>query len=525
MRTIGNPLPQEADTQANRIAVATLVAELRERAARIALGGPETARAAHLTSGKLLPRERIERLLDPGTAFLEIGQFAAWDLYAPAEVPAAGLVTGIGRVEGRLVMLVANDATVDGGACYPLTVKKYLRAQEIAWQSRLPCIYLVDSVGTSPDYQDELFPDRDHFGRMLFNQAQMSAAGILQIAAVMGNCTAANAYVPTMADQSIIVRNQGAVFLTTPSMVKAATGESIPAEELGGGDVHARSGAVDHLAHDEGHALELVRRAISTLPRTTLPAREPIAPPRFDPTELDALAPADTKYPTDVVEIIARIVDDSRFDSFRPLYGETLVCGFAHIEGLQVGILANNGILFPESAIKGAQFIELCEKHRIPLLFMQNTIGFSMGRRFENAGIAKAGAELLRAVATATVPRLTLIIGGSHGAANYAMCGRAYDPRFLWIWPTARVSMMGSEQAATILAQLQPESFATALAEETFKTRIRAQYEHQGSPYYASARLWDDGIIAPADTRTVLGLSLAAALNTPLANAPQGHAH
>ncbi|WP_194743482.1 carboxyl transferase domain-containing protein [Thermaurantiacus tibetensis] len=516
MGRIGTPVTDDADARANRAAMQALVAELRARAAEVALGGPEQARARHVARGKLLPRERVERLLDPGTAFLEIGQFAAWDVYED-EVPAAGLIAGVGQVEGRLVMIVANDATVKGGTYYPLTVKKHLRAQEIARENRLPCIYLVDSGGAFLPRQDEVFPDRDHFGRIFYNQATLSAAGIPQIAAVMGSCTAGGAYVPAMADEAVIVRNQGTIFLGGPPLVKAATGEEVSAEELGGGDVHARvSGVVDHLAADDVHALELVRRIVATCPRGETPDRAPPRPPRFPAEDLHALTPVDTRHPVDVHEVIARIVDDSAFDTFKPLYGPTLVCGFAHIEGLRVGILANNGILFSESAQKGAHFIELCCQRKIPLLFLQNISGFMVGRSYENEGIAKHGAKLVTAVATAAVPKVTVVIGGSFGAGNYGMCGRAYSPRFLWMWPNARISVMGGEQAARVLATVKSGGFASADEEEAFMAPIRAQYERQGNPFYASARLWDDGIIAPEDTRRVVALSLAVALNQPI---------
>jgi 3-methylcrotonyl-CoA carboxylase beta subunit len=516
MPFIGTALSEDADAARNRAAMAELVAELRARAATVALGGPEASRQRHVARGKLLPRERVERLLDPSTAFLEIGQFAAHDVYGE-EVPAAGLIAGVGQVAGRLAMVVANDPTVKGGSYYPLTVKKHLRAQEIATQNRLPCIYLVDSGGANLPRQDEVFPDREHFGRIFFNQANMSAAGIAQIAAVMGSCTAGGAYVPAMADQSIIVRNQGTIFLGGPPLVKAATGEDVTAEELGGGDVHARlSGVVDHLAEDDAHALALARAAMATVPPGEAPARAPVEPPRFPAEDLHALVPVDTRHPTDVHEIIARLVDGSRFDEFKPLYGATLVTGFAHIEGLQLGIIANNGILFSESAQKGAHFIELCCQRRIPLLFLQNISGFMVGKAYENEGIAKHGAKLVTAVATAGVPKITVVIGGSFGAGNYGMCGRAYSPRFLWMWPNARISVMGGEQAASVLATVKSGGFANAAEEEAFKAPIRARYEAQGSPYYASARLWDDGIIAPEDTRRVIALSLAVALNAPI---------
>ncbi|MFQ3596181.1 MAG: carboxyl transferase domain-containing protein [Sphingomonadaceae bacterium] len=496
--------------------MAALVAELRARAAEVALGGPETARQRHVARGKLLPRERVERLLDPGTAFLEIGQFAALRVYEE-EVPAAGLIAGVGQVAGRLVMILANDATVKGGTYYPLTVKKHLRAQEIARENRLPCIYLVDSGGANLPRQDEVFPDREHFGRIFFNQATMSAQGIAQIASVMGSCTAGGAYVPAMADQSIIVKEQGTIFLGGPPLVKAATGEDVSAEDLGGGDVHARiSGVVDHLAEDDAHALHLVRRAVATLPPGEPLVRAAPRPPRFPAEDLHALAAADTRHPVDVHEVIARLVDDSQLDEFKPLYGATLVTGFAHIEGFPVAILANNGILFSESALKGAHFIQLACQRKIPLLFLQNISGFMVGRAYENEGIAKHGAKLVTAVACAAVPKVTVIIGGSFGAGNYGMCGRAYSPRFLWMWPNARISVMGGEQAASVLATVKSGGFASAAEEEAFKAPIRAQYEAQGNPWYASARLWDDGIIAPEDTRQVVALSLAAALHAPI---------
>jgi len=517
MPLIGTGIPDDTDARANRAAMGALVAELRERAAKVAQGGPQGSRDRHVARGKLLPRHRVERLLDPGTAFLEIGQFAAHDVYGE-DVPAAGLIAGIGQVSGRLAMIVANDPTVKGGTYYPLSVKKHLRAQEIAAENRLPCIYLVDSGGAFLPRQDEVFPDRDHFGRIFFNQANMSAKGIAQIAAVMGSCTAGGAYVPAMADQSIIVKNQGTIFLGGPPLVKAATGEDVTAEDLGGGDVHARlSGVVDHLAEDDAHALALLRAALSTVPHGETPARAAADPPKFPATDLHALVPVDTRHPTDVHEIIARIVDGSRFDEFKPLYGATLVTGFAHIEGLQVGIIANNGILFSQSAQKGAHFIELCCQRRIPLLFLQNVSGFMVGKAYENEGIAKHGAKLVTAVATAGVPKITVVIGGSFGAGNYGMCGRAYSPRFLWMWPNARISVMGGEQAASVLATVKTGGFPNAAEEEAFKAPIRDQYERQGNPYYASARLWDDGIIAPEDTRRVVALSLAAALNAPIA--------
>jgi 3-methylcrotonyl-CoA carboxylase beta subunit len=518
MPQIGQPLLPAA--RANAAHMDDLVADLRRLAARIAAGGPEASRERHSARGKLLPRARVEALLDPHTGFLEIGQFAAHDVYGE-EVPAAGLIAGIGQVEGRLCMIAANDATVKGGSYYPLTVKKHLRAQEIAAQNRLPCLYLVDSGGANLPRQDEVFPDRDHFGRIFFNQANMSAAGIAQIALVMGSCTAGGAYVPAMADESIIVRNQGTIFLGGPPLVKAATGEDVTAEELGGGDVHTRlSGVADHLAQDDEDAIAIARRIVATLPPppalAVAAAIRPAVPPRFDPMELNALAPIDPRKPIDVHEIIARLVDGSEFQPFKPRFGETLVCGFAHIEGLPVAILANNGILFSESAQKGAHFIELACQRKIPLLFLQNISGFMVGKRYENEGIARHGAKLVTAVACAAVPKITVIIGGSYGAGNYGMCGRAYSPNFLWMWPNARISVMGGEQAASVLATVRSGGFASAAEEEAFKAPIRARYEAQGHPYYASARLWDDGIIAPEDTRRVIALSLAASLQAPI---------
>nr|WP_310496915.1 carboxyl transferase domain-containing protein [Sandarakinorhabdus sp.] len=496
--------------------MAELVAELRERAARIALGGPQSSRERHVARGKLLPRDRVEGLLDPGTAFLEIGQFAADDVYGE-DVPAAGMIAGVGQVSGRLCVIVANDATVKGGSYYPLTVKKHLRAQEVAAQNALPCIYLVDSGGANLPRQDEVFPDRDHFGRIFFNQATMSAAGIPQIAVVMGSCTAGGAYVPAMADESIIVRGQGTIFLGGPPLVKAATGEEVSAEDLGGGDVHTRlSGVADHLAEDDADALAIARRIVATIPAAAAFVPAAPRPPRFDPSELGALAPLDTRHPVDVHEVISRIVDGSELQEFKQRYGETLVTGFAHIEGYPVAILANNGILFSESAQKGAHFIELACQRRIPLLFLQNISGFMVGRRVENEGIAKHGAKLVTAVACAAVPKITVVTGGSFGAGNYGMCGRAYSPNFLWMWPNARISVMGGEQAASVLATVKSGGFKSAAEEEAFKAPIRAQYEAQGNPYYASARLWDDGIIDPADTRSVVALSLAASLQKPV---------
>jgi 3-methylcrotonyl-CoA carboxylase beta subunit len=510
--------------RANAAAMAAAIA-LIDKAAGIAMaGGGEAAQRRHRERGKLLVRERIARLIDPGSPFLECGLFAAHGMYG-GEVPAAGLVTGIGRVSGRLCMIVANDASIKGGTYYPLTVKKHLRAQEIAEANRLACIYLVDSGGAHLPSQDELFADRDHFGRIFFNQANMSAKGIAQIAVVMGSCTAGGAYVPAMADESIIVREQGTIFLGGPPLVKAATGEVVSAEELGGGDVHTRlSGVADHLARDDAHALALARQSVANLggsgTRRDVPgvAGEPL----YDPEELAGIVPVDLRTPYDVREVIARIVDGSRFDEFKQRYGTTLVTGFAHIHGTLVGILANNGILFSESALKGAHFIELCCQRSIPLVFLQNIAGFMVGRKYEAGGIAKDGAKLVTAVATAQVPKVTVIIGGSFGAGNYGMCGRAYGPRFLWTWPNARISVMGGEQAARVLATVRRDGLERVgkrwIAEEEaqFMQPIVEQFEAQGHPLHASARLWDDGIVAPGRTRDVLGLSLAVALNAPI---------
>jgi 3-methylcrotonyl-CoA carboxylase beta subunit len=510
--------PRSAEFAANASAMHALVDDLRARVAEVTLGGGEAARRRHLDRNKLLPRDRVAGLIDPGSPFLELSQLAAYGLY-DNEVPSAGIVTGIGRVSGRECVIVANDATVKGGTYFPITVKKHLRAQEIARQNRLPCIYLVDSGGAFLPMQDEIFPDRDHFGRIFFNQANLSAQGIPQIAAVMGSCTAGGAYVPAMSDETIIVRKQGTIFLGGPPLVQAATGEIVSAEDLGGADVHARtSGVVDHYAHDDRHALVLCRRIVAGLNHVKqLPVvlREPV-PPRYDPGELYGVVPADIRAPYDVREVIARIVDGSDFDEFKRLYGTTLICGFAHIFGYPVGILANNGILFSESALKGAHFVELCSQRGIPLVFLQNITGFMVGRKYEAGGIAKDGAKLVTAVSTTAVPKLTVIIGGSYGAGNYGMCGRAYEPRFLFMWPNARISVMGGEQAALVLAQVRRGGPGTVEEEEAFKAPIRAQYETQGHPYYASARLWDDGIIDPVDTRRVLGLALSAALNAPI---------
>jgi len=508
----------------NKQAMQELVDDLNQLAAKIQLGGGEKAREKHLARGKLLPRQRIERLLDTGSPFLEIGQLAAYGLY-DNDVPSAGVIAGIGQVHGVQCMIIANDATVKGGTYYPLTVKKHLRAQEIAEQNRLPCIYLVDSGGAFLPLQDEVFPDRDHFGRIFYNQAQMSAKGIPQIAVVMGSCTAGGAYVPAMSDETIIVRNQGTIFLGGPPLVKAATGEVVTSEDLGGGDVHTRlSGVADHLAENDLHALGIARRIVANLnwkKAVQLQLKE-IESPLFDAEELYGIIPSDSRKPFDVREIIARIVDGSRFDEFKARFGTTLITGFAHLYGMPVGIIANNGILFSESAQKGAHFIELCTQRKIPLLFIQNITGFMVGRQYENEGIAKHGAKLVMAVATAKVPKITLVIGGSFGAGNYGMCGRAYSPRFMWTWPNSRISVMGGEQAASVLATLRRDAIEskgenwTAEQEDEFKNPIRQQYERQGHPYYASARLWDDGVIDPAQSRQVLALSLSVALNAPI---------
>ena len=494
-----------------------LADELRDRLAQVRQGGDEKARARHVGRGKLLARDRIDRLLDPGSPFLELAPLAGWELYEDP-VPAGGLVVGIGRIEGRDCMVVANDATVKGGSYYPITVKKHLRAQAVAAAQHLPCLYLVDSGGAFLPRQDEIFPDREHFGRIFFNQAMMSKAGIPQLAAVMGSCTAGGAYVPAMSDENVIVREEGTIFLGGPPLVKAATGEVVTAEELGGGDVHARkSGVADHLAEDDGHALAILRSIAATLPPRPQPWLEQAGPaePAENPDGLYDIVPADLRQPYDVREVIRRVVDGSRFSEFKALYGETLVCGFAHIWGYPVGIVANNGILFSPSALKGAHFIELCDQRRIPLVFLQNITGFMVGREYEQGGIAKDGAKLVTAVSCASVPKLTVIIGGSYGAGNYGMCGRAYDPRFLWMWPNARISVMGGDQAASVLATVRGDAWTPA-EQEAFKQPIRDQYEAQGNPYYSTARLWDDGVIDPADTRRVLGLSLSAAANAPL---------
>jgi 3-methylcrotonyl-CoA carboxylase beta subunit len=517
------------EARRNADAMRALVDDLNRHLARIAQGGGEAARAKHLGRGKLLPRDRVDGLLDPDTPFLEVAPLAAMGVYTEKDgsdsAPAAGVIAGIGRIQGVECMVVCNDATVKGGTYYPLTVKKHLRAQEIARENRLPCLYLVDSGGANLPNQDEVFPDRDHFGRIFYNQATMSAAGIPQIAVVMGSCTAGGAYVPAMSDETIIVKNQGTIFLGGPPLVKAATGEVVTAEDLGGGDVHTRlSGVADHLAENDTHALALARQAVARLNWRKSP---PLAlatprPPRHDPQDLHAIIPTDTRKPFDVREIIARLVDDSDFDEFKARYGATLVCGFAHIEGMPVGIVANNGILFTESANKGAHFIELCCQRGVPLVFLQNITGFMVGRKVENEGIARAGAKMVTAVACAQVPKFTVIIGGSFGAGNYGMCGRAYGPRFLWMWPNARISVMGGEQAASVLATVRRDGIElkggqwSPEEEEAFKAPIRDQYERQGHPYYASARLWDDGVIDPADTRRVLALGLSASLNAPI---------
>jgi 3-methylcrotonyl-CoA carboxylase beta subunit len=502
--------PGTPEFTANAEAHAGLVADLRARQASAALGGGERARERHTARGKLLPRERIDRLADPGSPFLELSPLAAEDMYDGA-APGAGVVAGIARVHGREVVVIANDATVKGGTYYPMTVKKHLRAQRAALESRLPCVYLVDSGGAFLPLQDEVFPDREHFGRIFFNQATMSAQGIPQIAAVMGSCTAGGAYVPAMSDETVIVRNQGTIFLGGPPLVKAATGEQVTAEELGGGELHARtSGVVDHLAEDDDHALRIVRSIVATLAaRPAAPwARRPVEAPAVDEQTLYGAVPPDSRTPYDPREIVARIADGSRFHEFKAEYGTTVVTGFAHIHGHPVGIVANQGILFSESSLKAAHFVELCDQRGTPLLFLQNITGFMVGREYEAGGIAKDGAKLVAAVSTARVPRLTVIVGGSFGAGNYGMCGRAYDPRFLWTWPNARISVMGGEQAATVMTEVgQPEVGA----------QLKQQYERQGHPYYATARLWDDGVIDPLDTRTVLGLALGACANAPLA--------
>jgi 3-methylcrotonyl-CoA carboxylase beta subunit len=515
---------RSAEFQANAEAMRSLVEDLRRQVDRVREGGGAAAREKHVARGKLLPRERIRLLLDVGSPFLELSQLAAHGLYGD-EVPAAGIITGIGRVSGRECMIVVNDATVKGGTYFPITVKKHLRAQEIAEANRLPCIYLVDSGGANLPNQDEVFPDRDHFGRIFFNQANMSAKRIPQIAVVMGSCTAGGAYVPAMADESIIVKGQGTIFLGGPPLVKAATGEEVSAEELGGAEVHTRtSGVADHLAMDDAHALGLARRIVANLNQRKEIRLDLQTPrdPAYDPAEIHGLIPADPRKPYDIREVLARILDGSELDEFKSLYGTTLVCGFGRLFGYPVGIVANNGILFSESALKGAHFIELCAQRGVPLIFLQNITGFMVGRKYEAGGIAKDGAKMVTAVATAAVPKLTMIVGGSFGAGNYGMCGRAYSPRFLWMWPNARISVMGGEQAANVMAQIRKDNLAAAgkswpaAEEERFKAPIREQYERQGHPYYATARLWDDGLLDPAESRMVLGLGLSAALNAPI---------
>jgi 3-methylcrotonyl-CoA carboxylase beta subunit len=520
---------RSADFQANAAAMRVQVEDLQMQLAKAAAGGGDAARAKHVARGKLPPRERVQMLLDPGTPFLELAPLAALHMYPDRDgsdsAPGAGVITGIGRVEGIDCMVVCNDATVKGGTYYPMTVKKHLRAQEVAQQNKLPCIYLVDSGGANLPNQDEVFPDRDHFGRIFYNQANMSAQGIAQIAVVMGSCTAGGAYMPAMSDETIIVKNQGTIFLAGPPLVKAATGEIVSAEDLGGGDVHTRlSGVADHLAQNDAHALALARRAVSHLNRSKQhdqALRKPV-PPLHSPEELYGVIPSDTRKPYDVREVIARMVDGSEFAEFKARFGTTLVCGFAHVEGMPVGIIANNGILFSESSQKGAHFIELCCQRKIPLVFLQNITGFMVGRKVESEGIARHGAKLVTAVATAQVPKFTIIIGGSYGAGNYGMCGRGYSPRFLWMWPNARICVMGGEQASGVLATVKRDGIEarggswSAEEEAAFKQPILDQFAHQSHPYYASARLWDDGVIDPADTRRVLALGLSASLNQPI---------
>jgi 3-methylcrotonyl-CoA carboxylase beta subunit len=516
--------PRDAKFKSNAEAMAKLAADLAGRRASAALGGDQRSRDRHVSRGKLLPRDRVNGLLDPGAPFLELSPLAAWGMYDD-DIHAAGILTGIGRVQGQECVVVCNDATIKGGTYYPMTVKKHLRAQEIARENRLPCIYLVDSGGANLPNQAEIFPDREHFGRIFFNQANMSAEGIPQIAVVMGSCTAGGAYVPAMSDETIIVRNQGTIFLGGPPLVKAATGEVVTAEDLGGAEVHARrSGVADHYALNDTNALALARQVVGTLNRRKDPQvvmAEPRAP-AFDPSELDGVVPASLTTQYDVREVIARLVDGSDFDEFKALYGTTLICGFAHLNGMPVAILANNGILFSESALKGAHFIELACQRGVPLLFLQNITGFMVGSKYEAGGIAKDGAKLVTAVACARVPKITLIIGGSYGAGNYGMCGRAYSPRFLFSWPNARISVMGGEQAASVLATVKREGMEargetwSAADEDSFRAPIRQRYEEEGNPYFATARLWDDGIIMPSETRTVLSLALSACLNAPI---------
>jgi len=511
--------PRDAGFKANAAATAKLVGELKSRMAEAAQGGDERSRTRHASRGKLLPRDRVERLVDPGSPFLELSPLAAFGMY-DGDIHAAGIITGIGRVEGRECVIVCNDATIKGGTYYPVTVKKHLRAQEIARENRLPCIYLVDSGGANLPNQAEIFPDREHFGRIFYNQATLSALGIPQIASVMGSCTAGGAYVPAMSDETIIVKGQGTIFLGGPPLVKAATGEIVSAEDLGGADVHARtSGVVDHYANNDEHALAIVRRIVANLNAAKTPDIRLATPkpPVYDPGELDGIIPQSLAIQYDVREVIARLVDESVFDEFKRLYATTIVTGFAHVEGIPVGIVANNGILFSESALKAAHFIELCCQRRIPLLFLQNIAGFMVGRKYEAGGIAKDGAKMVTAVACAAVPKLTVLIGGSFGAGNYGMCGRAYSPRFLFSWPNSRISVMGGEQAASVLATVHRDAEKwTAEETEAFKAPIRRKYEDEGNPYFATARLWDDGIIAPFDTRRALALALSATLNAPI---------
>ncbi|MEX3009976.1 carboxyl transferase domain-containing protein [Hoeflea sp. TYP-13] len=516
--------PLSQSFKANSEHMRGLLEQMRGAAATVEKGGSEQARERHLSRGKLLPRERVRRLLDKNSPFLEIGQFAAHGMYG-GDISSAGLITGIGRVEGRDVMIVCNDATVKGGTYYPITVKKHLRAQEVAQQNGLPCVYLVDSGGANLPNQDEVFPDREHFGRIFYNQANMSSMGLSQIAVVMGSCTAGGAYVPAMSDETIIVREQGTIFLAGPPLVKAATGEIVSAEDLGGGDVHTRlSGVADHLANDDAHAIALARRAVANLnlKREVHADIQTPEDPLFDPSEILGIVPPDLRTPYDIREVIARLVDGSRFDEFKARYGTTLICGFAHVHGMPVGIIANNGVLFSESAVKGAHFVELCSQRRIPLVFLQNITGFMVGQKYEAGGIAKDGAKLVTAVATTSVPKITVLVGGSFGAGNYGMCGRAYSPRFLWTWPNSRISVMGGEQAAGVLATVKRDGIErkggtwSADEEAEFKRPVIEQFEAQGHPLYASARLWDDGIIDPCKTRDVLALSLSVSLNKPV---------
>ncbi|MDW9844181.1 methylcrotonoyl-CoA carboxylase (plasmid) [Sinorhizobium meliloti WSM1022] len=516
--------PSSEEFKANRAAMTEAIATIEDAVRLAAAGGGETARERHVSRGKLMPRDRLATLIDPGTPFLEVGATAAYGMYND-DAPGAGLITGIGRISARECMIVCNDPTVKGGTYYPLTVKKHLRAQEIAAENRLPCVYLVDSGGANLPNQDEVFPDRDHFGRIFYNQANMSAAGIPQIAVVMGSCTAGGAYVPAMSDEAIIVEKQGTIFLAGPPLVRAATGEVVSAEDLGGADVHTRlSGVADHLARDDAHALALARRAVSALNREkpwTVERIEP-EPPLYDPEEIAGIVPADLKTPYEIREVIARLVDGSRFDEFKARFGTTLVCGFAHVHGIPVGIVANNGVLFSESAVKGAHFVELCAQRRIPLVFLQNITGFMVGRKYETEGIAKHGAKLVTAVATVKVPKITMLVGGSFGAGNYGMCGRAFSPRFLWTWPNSRISVMGGEQAAGVLSSVRGEALKRSgkpwseEEEARFRQPVLDLFERQSHPLYASARLWDDGVIDPRKSRDVLALSLSAALNAPI---------